>query len=100
MRQHFFKDQVIGPGTVSVHIRRGDKTRIGEMRFVSESTYQSYAQALHTANNDVLNQSAFVSTEDPMALKALAGNMTSWTIQYTSVPRNNHDSKAVSHRMV
>ncbi|WIA43713.1 hypothetical protein OEZ86_010141 [Tetradesmus obliquus] len=90
LRHNFFKDHVIGPGTVSVHIRRGDKTRIGEMKFVKESTYQNYAQALHTANTDVLNQSAFVSTEDPTALKILAENMTSWAIQYTSVPRNNH----------
>ncbi|WIA15626.1 hypothetical protein OEZ85_002253 [Tetradesmus obliquus] len=94
LRSHFFQEDVIGPGTVSIHIRRGDKTRIGEMRYVNESTYQSYAQALHAANTDVLNQTAFVSTEDPVALKILAGNMTSWTIQYTSVPRNNHDGKS------
>uniref|UniRef100_A0A383VK11 Uncharacterized protein n=1 Tax=Tetradesmus obliquus TaxID=3088 RepID=A0A383VK11_TETOB len=94
LKQRFFKDLVISSGTVSIHIRRGDKIRIGEMKFVPDSTYQSYAQALHTSNLDVLNQSAFVSTEDPTALESLARNMTSWTIQYTSVPRNNHDGKA------
>lgn len=96
LKKHFFNQQIIGPGTISVHIRRGDKTKIGEMRYVPDSTYQSYVHALYTGNTDALNKTIFASTEDPTALQALISNMTSWTVHYTTVPRNNHAGRSVS----
>jgi hypothetical protein len=96
LRSHFLNQQAIGPGTISVHIRRGDKVRFKEMRFVNDSTYQSYALALYADNTDVLNTTVFANTEDPAALRFLIDNMAPWTVQYTTVSRNNHAGKSVS----
>jgi hypothetical protein len=96
LKQQFFKQLSIGPGTISVHVRRGDKVRIGEMRRVDDSTYQNYARALYVANTDVLNQTVFASTEDPTALSSMVHGLANWTVQYTSVPRNNHAGRSVS----
>jgi hypothetical protein len=66
------------------------------MRFVKDETYQTYAEALYADNTDVLNQTVFVSTEDPAALQYCIDHMEPWTVQYTNVSRNNHGGRAVS----
>jgi hypothetical protein len=66
------------------------------MKHVPEETYQRYAQHLYSGSNNSLNQIVFVSTEDPTALSTLTSNMAPWTVQYTSVLRNNHGGKTVS----
>lgn len=91
IKNKFFKDQTIAPGTVSVHIRRGNKAG-GEMSYVPDETFLKYIRALQAGNADVLKQAVFVSTEDPKALQAVQSNMTApWAVQFTTVPRNNHN---------
>ncbi|WIA43703.1 hypothetical protein OEZ86_010133 [Tetradesmus obliquus] len=92
LKQLFFQGQSVAPGTLSVHIRRGDKAG-KEMQWVSDETFQALAWAMYDANKDVLNRTAFVSTEDPGALHTFTDNMKNWTVQYTTVPRNNHQGK-------
>jgi hypothetical protein len=96
MKQRYFDGQAIGAGTISVHIRRGDKVALGQMRHVTDETYQRYAQYLYAGSNNTLNQSMFLSTEDPAALSAMLSNMTTWKVQYTRIQRNNHNGKSVS----
>lgn len=98
LKTRFFKDQSIKPGTISMHIRRGNKVNRhggGEMGFVQDSVYAQYAHALQSGNSDILKHALFVSTEDPDAVSYMQHNMTGWQVQYTSVPRNNHNFQAV-----
>lgn len=98
LKTRFFKDQSIKPGTISMHIRRGNKVNRhggGEMGFVQDATYAQYAQTMQSGNSDMLKPALFVSTEDPDAVSYMQHNMTGWQVQYTSVPRDNHKFKAV-----
>lgn len=98
LKTRFFKDQLIKPGTISMHIRRGNKVNRhggGEMGFVQDAVYAQYAHALQSGNSDMLRHALFVSTEDPDAVSYMQHNMTGWQVQYTSVPRNNHNFQAV-----
>lgn len=61
----------------------------------SDSVYAQYAHALQSGNSDILKHALFVSTEDPDAVSYMQHNMTGWQVQYTSVPRNNHNFQAV-----
>lgn len=99
LKAHFFKGQSIQPGTISVHIRRGNKVSRqggGEMSYVTDAKYIKHAVALQSSSRVVLKQAVFVSTEDPSAVQALQQNMSGWQVQYTTVPRNNHQGQAVS----
>jgi hypothetical protein len=100
LKREFFRNSTIPPGTVSVHVRRGAKTAIGEMRAVPDLVYFQYAQALRNGDKQLLKQSVFVSTEDPTAVKWFDKNATGWQVLYTTVPRDNHHGgAAVSHML-
>jgi hypothetical protein len=98
LKGRFFQGRDIAPGTVSVHIRRGDKAKKtgGEMAYVPDEVYQNLARALQSSNSDVLLPAVFVSTEGPTAVQSIKDNMTNWTVQFTTVPRNNHQGLPVS----
>lgn len=66
------------------------------MRPVPDTTFLSYTRALQSSKADVLKHAVFISTEDPTAVQSFRDNLTDWAVQFTTVPRNNHQGQAVS----
>lgn len=59
-----FSGQSISPGTISVHVRHGDK--MTEMRLVPDNEYVSAAGHMQSSRSYLrLRRVIFLSTEDP-----------------------------------
>lgn len=90
MRRHrllIFPREKILKGTISCHIRRGDKWKefanTGDAAYV-HALKQLRVQAEHRGIE--LNKEIFLSTEDPGAITYFE-NLKDWTTYYTIVPR-------------
>ena len=87
-----FSGQSISPGTISVHVRHGDKG--SEMSIVPDRKYVAAAeQMLGSRGYLPLRKTIFLSTEDPATVLHFR-EMTSWQVQYTNVTRSNHNMGA------
>lgn len=90
MQRHvlqIFPREKVQKGTISCHIRRGDKWT--ETAMTEDATYvhaleQLLVQAEHQGVH--LNREVFLSTEDPQAIIYFE-NLKNWTTYYTVVPR-------------
>ena len=92
--RHVFSGQSITPGTISVHVRHGDKEI--EMRLMPDHDYVAAARQMYASKSyPRLRKSIFLSTEDP-ATVAHFDQLTDWQVQYTDVNRSNHNMGAPS----
>ena len=78
----------IEPGTISVHVRHGDKWK--ESKLASDETFLQKTEELLLRQPDVLKRKIFLSTEDPNTVKFFA-NLSDWSVQYTNVTRDGSD---------
>lgn len=79
--------QHIQPGTISCHIRHGDKwaeTELTEDKSYVRALEELMSQAKE--QNKSLKREVFLSTEDPLSV-AYFRNLTGWTTHFTHVPR-------------
>lgn len=83
-RESVFRGQRIEPGTISVHVRHGDKWK--ENKLEDDSTFFRKAEALVAAQQQVLQRRVFLSTEDHQTVRFF-GQQRNWTVQYTEVKR-------------
>jgi hypothetical protein len=76
-------------GTVSIHIRHGDKSK--EMKLVPTSRYLQAAEDLVEMNPFGYQRTAFMSTEDPSAIEEMVASSHSerWRWLWWDVPRIN-----------
>jgi hypothetical protein len=80
------------PGTISLHIRHGDKAV--EMALVPFQKYLEAAEKLATMQTLSLRKTVFVSTEDPDVIADLLANGThGWVGLYSDIPRLNIDGR-------
>ena len=74
-------------GTVSAHIRHGDKGK--EMVLQPFSKFLAAAEALVKLNPFSLRRAIFLTTEDGGCVAEAAGNQQGWTALYSDIPRHN-----------
>ena len=77
----------IRQGTISCHIRHGDKWM--EAAIVEDENYMRAIEELRTLSKTQrkhLRREIFLSTEDPLSIEYFRNN-TGWTTLYTQVPR-------------
>jgi hypothetical protein len=74
-------------GTVSIHIRHGDKSK--EMNLVPTSKYLQAADDLVKMHPFGYRQIGFMSTEDPSAVEDMQAMNNSWRYMWWDVPRLN-----------
>lgn len=79
-----FQGQPIEPGTISVHVRHGDKWK--ETQLQPDAAFLRSAEALVAHDSNVLGRRIFLSTEDPDTVTFFA-QLSNWTVQYTNVSR-------------
>ena len=87
MRPKYFNED-IGRGTISIHVRHGDKHRDNVPPMPNEK-YHAVASQLLATSGGSLQPKYFVSTEDPdtiLYFEHVAGRQ----VQYTKVRRDNH----------
>ena len=88
VRQQSFGQQ-IERGTVSIHVRHGDKHK-DNVPPVPDHVYRAVAEDLIESSSGVLQPKFFLSTEDPDTVeyfRRTAGK----SVQYVRLQRNNHD---------
>lgn len=78
----------IEPGTISVHVRHGDKWK--ESKLAADETFLQKTEELLLRQPDVLRRKIFLSTEDPNTVKFFA-KLSDWSVQYTNVTRDGSD---------
>ncbi|PNH04725.1 hypothetical protein TSOC_009049 [Tetrabaena socialis] len=79
----------VPPGTIGVHVRRGDKER--ESKDITDAEYLSRVEALHAASAAAgapLQRTIFLSTEDTVTLSVFK-SWANWTVLHTDVPRHH-----------
>ncbi|PNH10363.1 hypothetical protein TSOC_002909 [Tetrabaena socialis] len=90
IREHtakIFQAGLIPPGTIGVHVRRGDKSK--ESSDITDAKYLFRVEALHAASAAAgapLQRTIFLSTEDTITL-AVFKSWPNWTVLHTDVPR-------------
>ncbi|PNH10510.1 hypothetical protein TSOC_002750 [Tetrabaena socialis] len=90
IREHMktvFQAGVIPPGTIGVHVRRGDKEK--ESYDITDDEYLPRVEALHAASTAAgvpLKRTIYLSTEDNVTL-AVFKSWDDWTVLHTDVPR-------------
>lgn len=89
-REVQFPGQSIQPGTISVHVRHGDKGT--EMQLVADQKYVEAAKEMHGGVQRIQKR-MFLSTEDP-ATVAYFKSLPDWSVQHTLVNRSSHDGGA------
>ena len=94
LRQDPFPSFPLQRGTISLHIRHGDKA--SEMKLVPSIKYFETALKLQHDMSLNLIQQLYVSTEDPLAINELGTTVLSqpqtyghWIIRYNDLPRSN-----------
>ena len=90
-KRRMFEGERIRQGTISVHVRHGDKGEESEL--VEDGAYLRVAQELHDAQGNLtladterLKQQIFLSTEDARTVEAFDARVE-WDVQYVSVTR-------------
>lgn len=83
-KSEVFQGQSIEPGTISVHVRHGEKWK--EAQLQPDSEFLRNAEVLIAHQPDVLRRRIFLSTEDPNTVSFFA-QLSNWTVQYTNVSR-------------
>lgn len=92
-RERFFAQQRVLPGTVSVHVRHGDKGK--ENALVPDEAHFVAARHLISEAGGILSNRIFVSTEDPATIQYFTGPaLANFSVQYTTVTRDNHGGLA------
>jgi hypothetical protein len=94
-KRRVFAGQSIPPGTISVHVRHGDKWM--ESSMIKDEVYLARAQELMGMGERGRADSnprrrLFLSTEDPATVKFFSGQ-PDWLVQYTKVPRKPEAAK-------
>ena len=90
--KRLFSGHSISPGTISVHVRHGDKQV--EMRLIPNHEYVAAAEQMYMSkSHSRLYKRIFLSTEDPATVSHF-NQLTDWHIQYTDVNRSNHNMGA------
>jgi hypothetical protein len=83
-RQLLFRNKPIDPGTISIHIRHGDKWK--ESTLVADEVYLRLAEELLEKFPDIATRNIFLSTEDPNSVQFFA-KVTNWNVSWTNVSR-------------
>ena len=85
-KQQVYGRSTVPKGSISVHIRRGDKWR--ESANTDDAVYARAAEALYEAGAQTfgLTRNIFLSTEDPAAV-AYFRRLQGWNVSFTHVPR-------------
>lgn len=91
-RKLVFDNRAIQPGTVSVHIRHGDKWK--EDKLADDASFLRSMEALMKRNRRGLKRRIFLSTDDPISVKFFAG-LSNWTVEYTNVSRDAYMDRTV-----
>lgn len=88
-REAVFQGQRIKPGTISVHVRHGDKWK--ESKLEDDATFLRAAEALLMHDiGPILQRRIFLSTEDPHTVHFFT-QLSNWRVQYTNVTRDASD---------
>jgi hypothetical protein len=83
-RRLLFPNKVIDPGTISIHVRHGDKWK--EITLVADEVYLRLAKELLEKFPDIATRNIFFSTEDPNSVQFFA-KVTNWKVSWTNVSR-------------
>lgn len=83
-RVEIFQNGSIANGTLSVHVRRGDKWK--ESTLADDDAYLRAAEWMVRDHADSVQRSIFLSTEDADTVRFFAG-VRNWTVRWTSVRR-------------
>lgn len=87
-RREIFQNGIIEEGTLSVHVRHGDKGR--ESTLATDEAYLATADAVVRENPDSVTRSIFLSTEDATTVEFFSG-LSNWTVRWTNVDRQTRD---------
>ena len=87
IRQQRFRGK-IARGTVSIHVRHGDKFR-DSVPPVPDRVYREVAEALINSSGGSLLPKYFLSTEDPETIAYFQGTVRQ-NVQYVQLHRDNH----------
>ena len=87
IRDQSFRD-TIGPGTISIHVRHGDKHRDGVPE-VPNLVYHRVAELLRSKSNNFLRPKYFLSTEDPETVTFFQ-QLYGEEVAFVKVHRDNH----------
>lgn len=85
-RREIFQNGRIEEGTLSVHVRHGDKIR--ESALAPDEVYLATAEAVVRENPGSVKRSMFLSTEDAGTVQFFSG-LSNWTVQWTRVRRQS-----------
>ncbi|KAG0576738.1 hypothetical protein KC19_5G104100 [Ceratodon purpureus] len=91
-RKAVFGGRRIEPGTVSVHVRHGDKWK--ENALADDATFLRSAEAMVKRDPEGLKHRIFLSTEDPKTVRWFS-NLSDWTVEYTNVSRDAYKDRTV-----
>ncbi|KAG0555792.1 hypothetical protein KC19_11G003200 [Ceratodon purpureus] len=87
-RWEVFQNETIEEGTLSVHVRRGDKGK--ESTLAPDEVYLATADAVVRDNPDSVKRSIFLSTEDASTVQFFSA-LSNWTVRWTNVRRQSRD---------
>ena len=101
-KRRAFAGERIRPGTISVHVRHGDK--YVESALVEDGVYLSVAEKMYEAQQNLssvarterLRQQIFLSTEDPVTVEAFNA-AAEWDVQATDVMREASATSTLAH---
>jgi len=83
-RRLFFPNKAIDPGTISIHIRHGDKWK--ESTLVADEDHLRLAEELLEKFPDIAKRNIFLSTADPNSVQFFA-KLTNWNVSWTNLSR-------------
>ncbi|CAK9882942.1 unnamed protein product [Sphagnum jensenii] len=83
-RRLLFPHKVIDPGTISIHVRHGDKWM--EDTLVDDEVHLRLAEELLEKFPDIAKRNIFLSTADPKSVQFFA-KLTNWNVSWTNLSR-------------
>lgn len=86
LRHLMYPEFTVPPGTVSVHVRHGDKG--SEMRLLPDDVYQDKVQELMAMFPNQFPGKVFLSTEDPQTVEHFSSS--SLNVSHVFMKRSNH----------
>lgn len=101
-KRRAFAGERIQPGTISVHVRHGDKyvesalVEDGVYLRVAEDMYQAQQNLSSVAQTERLRPRIFLSTEDPQTVTAFNA-AAEWDVQVTDVVREASVTSTLAH---
>ena len=101
-KRRAFAGERIRPGTISVHVRHGDKyvesalVEDGVYLRVVEDLYQAQQNLSTVAQTERLRHRIFLSTEDPQTVSAFNA-AAEWDVQVTDVMREASATSTLAH---